>query len=504
MGQNPSRDAFLSSLYSAANELIMDVNAAKRDQNYTSDDLSSRSGQTGNNDHENHNSNISDNNQNKQSCSYSTNGGVNKQNGSNNCRLGHRLSLPESDRLNSSCNQSQKTHIDSETADPSSADQISQTKDFTIEPLSLHRDVFDNNLDRLETVWKTIDSVALNKCARECDVYGLTAVHLALRLRDRYEYVRLFLDRVDPNFFRHNPTIEEEAVRMGDRIVLREILAHQLNFGINRCNWVFGFIEKIVEVSGDFFCQLTWKVSSWVPFVSRLLPRDTISMFKQGTSIRIDTGWNFLDLSGKGKKWGHCTLLYNRELYGPRITLIDRIAQKSVKFGMYRDTDNLCPLDLDERVDYLLKHRGHSDSKVILDWSGLQFTAQMRFGKFKKQKIGDFHGLRYKWSNAVLLIKRKNKETKAKELSRMFGGTFDEYMSRENDWLTDESSSVDEEKNKKQKGKKYSSQKVKKDSERHGKSAERICGFLNRSPSGRQTLGQLSGYPTTDIWKTHS
>ena len=35
----------------------------------------------------------------------------------------------------------------------------------------------------------------------------------------------------------------------------------------------------------------------------------------------------------------------------------------------------------------------------------------------------------------------------------MFGGTFDEYMSRENDWLTDESSSVDEEKNKKQKGK---------------------------------------------------
>ena len=130
------------------------------------------------------------------------------------------------------------------------------------DPFELTRDVFENNLGRLENVWKEdrlvcykfrmstlqcgssaisanltslskaihenslMNSVNFSKCFR-CrervnkfvgmrDIYGLTPVHLAFRLK-REEYLQMFLHSASPDFFQRNETILDEAVNMGDR-----------------------------------------------------------------------------------------------------------------------------------------------------------------------------------------------------------------------------------------------------------------------------------------------
>merc|ERR1711879_219025 len=51
-------------------------------------------------------------------------------------------------------------------------------------------------------------------------------------------------------------------------------------------------------------------------------------------------------------------------------------------------------------------------------------------GHFRQQKIGDFKGLRYNWSQLKLSLKKKSKQEQTREHARMFGGSFEDYMAR--------------------------------------------------------------------------
>ena len=41
--------------------------------------------------------------------------------------------------------------------------------------------------------------------------------------------------------------------------------------------------------NSEFYVEMTWEITSWVPLVSRMFPSDNYRVYKGGSSVRVDT-----------------------------------------------------------------------------------------------------------------------------------------------------------------------------------------------------------------------
>ncbi|XP_011493878.1 PREDICTED: ankyrin repeat domain-containing protein 13D [Ceratosolen solmsi marchali] len=77
--------------------------------------------------------------------------------------------------------------------------------------------------------------------------------------------------------------VVQEAVGTGNPELLQMVLARR---DYQRyCNRVAGILKQ----APDFYVEMKWEFTSWVPLASRMCPSDTYKVYKQGSNVRIDT-----------------------------------------------------------------------------------------------------------------------------------------------------------------------------------------------------------------------
>uniref|UniRef100_A0A8C2TQP3 Ankyrin repeat domain 13D n=1 Tax=Coturnix japonica TaxID=93934 RepID=A0A8C2TQP3_COTJA len=149
----------------------------------------------------------------------------------------------------------------------------------------LHRLVWHNRHQALDSALRSgTHDVELT------DPRGRTPLHLATTL-GHLESVRVLL-RHNANVGRENAngwTVLQEAVSTGDPEIVQLVLQYRdYQRATRRLAGIPELLSKLRRAS-DFYVEMKWEFTSWVPLVSKVCPSDVYRVWKRGESLRVDT-----------------------------------------------------------------------------------------------------------------------------------------------------------------------------------------------------------------------
>ncbi|KAI7813253.1 ankyrin repeat domain-containing protein 13A [Triplophysa rosa] len=155
-------------------------------------------------------------------------------------------------------------------------------EDFSLR-FPLHALVWENDYRRLEKDIQTNN-------IEEVDPRGRTPLHLAVSL-GHMESVRVLL-RHGAVVTKENDkhwTVLQEAVSTGDPEIVQLVL--QKRDYLKASTALGGVPELLCKIreSPDFYMEMKWEFTSWIPLVSRMCPSDVCRIWKSGASLRVDT-----------------------------------------------------------------------------------------------------------------------------------------------------------------------------------------------------------------------
>ncbi|XP_061461018.1 ankyrin repeat domain-containing protein 13B isoform X2 [Rhineura floridana] len=150
---------------------------------------------------------------------------------------------------------------------------------------SLHALVWHNQPRELE---KELSSKQVD--IEQLDPRGRTPLHLATTL-GHLECARVLLrhgaDTAKEN--RSGWTVLQEAVSTHDLELVQLVLRYRdYQRAIKRLAGIPILLERLCKAQ-DFYVEMKWEFTSWVPLVSKICPSDTYKVWKCGQNLRVDT-----------------------------------------------------------------------------------------------------------------------------------------------------------------------------------------------------------------------
>ncbi|KAK4321064.1 hypothetical protein Pmani_008114 [Petrolisthes manimaculis] len=149
----------------------------------------------------------------------------------------------------------------------------------------LHWLVWHNNYRKLD---KQLTDRKFNKEVR--DPRGRTPLMLAVTLGHLESTKVLLRHNCNVNVESSDGwTVLQEATATGDPELLGVVLeGRDTQRYTSRVAGIPCLLAKLKEAP-DFYVEMKWEFTSWVPLVSRMCPSDTYRVYKSGSNVRIDT-----------------------------------------------------------------------------------------------------------------------------------------------------------------------------------------------------------------------
>ena len=141
------------------------------------------------------------------------------------------------------------------------------------------------------------------------DLHERTAFRLAVEL-NRFECVQVLLEYgcdaggVDSEGW----TAVHDATSTGNARLLRLVLEQRNKVQRSEAQERIPQLLHMLESDQDFYVEMSWDFSSWVPLVSRLCPSDVYRIWKRGSCVRVDT--TLLGYSNLRWLRGHRTYIF--------------------------------------------------------------------------------------------------------------------------------------------------------------------------------------------------
>lgn len=164
----------------------------------------------------------------------------------------------------------------------------------------LHWAVFRKDLEELsEVLEENSDDTAINKV----DVRGRTPLMLAITL-GHVECARVLLEKGADACTQNSDmwSLSHEAISLGDAELVRLVLQYRDYQRAVRTSQAMERLLGLLKESPDFYAEMSWQFTSWLPFVSKMCPSDTYKIYKRGSDVRIDTTLVGFDTSSNWKR----------------------------------------------------------------------------------------------------------------------------------------------------------------------------------------------------------
>ena len=152
----------------------------------------------------------------------------------------------------------------------------------TEETYSLHRQVWEGTLTEVSSLPPETD-LELR------DPHGRTALMLAVML-GRTSLAKILVEAgADVNTETEGWTVVQEATARGEAELVGLVLDNRDRARYTaRLGGIPALLDKL-QLAPDFYVEMTWEFTSWLPLVSRMCPSDTYRVYKRGSSVRVDT-----------------------------------------------------------------------------------------------------------------------------------------------------------------------------------------------------------------------
>jgi len=191
-------------------------------------------------------------------------------------------------------------------------------------------------LERLRLV---LEEVPL-KHLEDRDTHGRTPLMLAVCL-GHLDAAKLLIEKgANVNTETDGWTCVQEATATGNSRLVQLVLEERdkVRYG-TRMGGIPELLVKLKDVP-DFYVEMTWEFTSWVPLVSRMCPSDTYRVYKRGSSVRVDTTLLGFDQSS----WirGSRTYIFTGESKSAKFLEIDHDTQQ-----VYEEEMKMEPTDID-------------------------------------------------------------------------------------------------------------------------------------------------------------
>lgn len=151
----------------------------------------------------------------------------------------------------------------------------------------IHLLVWHNDYEELKKYLEGADTeVEIDKK----DVRGRSPLMLAVTL-GHLEAAKLLMEKgANVNIVNNEGwNVVQEAVATGDPELVQAVLEwRDYQRYSSRVGGVPELLLKLKEAP-DFYVEMKWEFTSWVPLVSSMCPSDTYKVYKQGSKVRIDT-----------------------------------------------------------------------------------------------------------------------------------------------------------------------------------------------------------------------